>query len=180
MLKVYCPRPRGYVARIALVIHCLELSLSASSPRWDTKISVDAVKAATAIIQHFNQQKFIMLGLNDNPLDSSLSNRMIRLLTMTCKNGNGTITPSEVSQKHISERVGGSYPTSKAIETLEEAVKLGYGTMEDCVTPNNRTVKHFRKRRFSELTHACKEQLKKVKVNEQDYSRAFSNPGLEE
>ena len=39
----------GYVARIALVIHCLELSLSESSPRWDTKISVDAVKAATAI-----------------------------------------------------------------------------------------------------------------------------------
>ena len=31
-------KARGYVARIALVIHCLELSLSASSPRWETKI----------------------------------------------------------------------------------------------------------------------------------------------
>ena len=173
-------KARGYVARIALVIHCLELSLSTSSPRWDTNISVDAVKAATAIIQHFNQQKFIMLGLNENSSDSSLSNRMIRLLTMTSKNGSGKITPSEVSQKHISERVGGSYPTSKAIEALEEAVKLGYGTIEDCITPNNRTVKHFRKRHFSELTNECKEQLKKAKVNEENYSRAFSSPGLEE
>ena len=50
-----------------------------------------------------------------------------------------------------------SYPTSKAIEALEEAVKLGYGIMEDCVTPNNRTVKHWP---FSELTHECKRQLK--------------------
>ena len=121
-----------------------------------------------------------MLGLNENPSDSSLSNRMIRLLTMTCKNGNGKITPSEVSQKHISERVGASYPTSKAIEALEEAVKLGYGIMEDCVIPNNRTIKHFRKRPFSELTHESKRQLKKVKVNEQDYACAFSSPGQEE
>ena len=88
------------------------------------------VKAATAIILHFNQQKFIMLGLNENPSDPQLSNRMVRLLTMTCKNGSGKITPSEVSQKHISERVGGSYPTAKAIEALEEAVELGYGTMD--------------------------------------------------
>ena len=107
---------------------------------------------------------------------------MVRLFTMTCKNSNGKITPSEVSQKHISERVGGSYPTSKAIETLEEAVKLGYGTMDATVTPNNRTVKHFRKRLFSELTQECKEQLKRVKISQQDYSRAFSmtNPGQEE
>ena len=102
-------KARGYVARIALVIHCLELSLAASSPMWDTKISVDATKTATAIILHFNQQKFIMLGLNENPSDPQLSNRMVRLLTMTCKNGSGKITPSEVSQKHISERVGSSY-----------------------------------------------------------------------
>lgn len=77
MLKGYW----GYIARIALVIHCLELSLSESSPGWDMKISVDAVKAATAIIQHFNQQRFIMLGLDENLLDSqqSLSSRMVRL-----------------------------------------------------------------------------------------------------
>ena len=48
---------------------------------------------------------------------------------MTRKNGSGKITP-EVSKKHISERVGGSYPTAKAIEALEEAVELGYGTMD--------------------------------------------------
>ena len=98
-------KAREYVARIALVIHCLELSLSESSPWWDTKISVDAVKAATAISQHFYQQiEFIMLSLNENLSDpqQSLSNRMVHLLTMTCKNGNGKITP-EVSQKHISE-----------------------------------------------------------------------------
>ena len=131
-------KARGYVARIALVIHSLEQSLSAPSPMWDTKISVEAVRAATAIIHHFNRQKFIMLGIDDNPSGTaSLSNRMVRLLTMTGKNGNGTITPSEVSQKHISERVGGSYPTSKAIETLEEAVKLGYGTIEDLPHPTS-------------------------------------------
>ena len=107
-----------------------------------------------AIIHHFNQQKFIMLGLNENPSDSLLSNRIIRLLTMTCKNGNGKFTPSEVSQKHISEKVGGSYPTSKAIEALEEAVRLGYGTMGDCTTPNNRTVKQFRNRGGAKASRA--------------------------
>ena len=70
-----------------------------------------------------------MLGLNENPSDPQLSNRMVHLLTMICKNGSGKITP-EVSQKHISERIGGSYPTAKAIEALEEAIKLGYGTMD--------------------------------------------------
>jgi len=62
---------------------------------------------------------------------------------MNCKSGNGIITPSEVSQKHISERVGVSYPTSKAIEILEEAARLGYGTIVDFTTPNKHTVKQF-------------------------------------
>ena len=55
----------------------------------------------------------------------------------------------------LNETLGG---IAKAMEALEKAVKLaiGYGIMEDCITPNNRTVKHFRKRSFSELTHECK------------------------
>lgn len=48
------------------------------------------------------------------------------------------------SQKHISERVGVSYPTSKAIEILEEAARLGYETIVDFTTPNKHTVKQFR------------------------------------
>lgn len=53
---------------------------------------------------------------------------------MNCKSGNGINTPSEVSQKHISERVGVSYPPSKAIEILEQAARLGYGTIVDFTT----------------------------------------------
>jgi len=99
---------------------------------------------------------------------------------MNCKSGNGIITPSEVSQKHISERVGVSYPTSKAIEILEEAARLGYGTIVDFTTPNKRTVKQFRKRRLEELTHECKEQLKRVRVTDERYSQAFKSTVQEE
>jgi len=76
-----------------MVIHSLELALELldsqtssqlSSPEpsgWDTKISTQAVRAASAIIHHFSNQKFIMLGLADNCSDTSeslLSNKMTR------------------------------------------------------------------------------------------------------
>ena len=95
---------------------------------------------------------------------------------MSCKSGDGTITPSEVSQKHISERIGGSYPIAKAMEVLEEAQKLGFGTLQDSVTPNKRVVKQFRKRPFEELSVDCREQLKRARITQGEYSRAFSEP----
>ena len=174
-------KARGYVARIAMIIHCLEQSrersLDSSQPHWETKISVNAVRAATAIVNHFNQQKYIMLGIDDADKNGrTMSSKIVRVLTMESESGNGTITPSEVSQKHISEKVGASYPTSKAVETLTEAEELGFGTIQDVVTPNKRKVKLFRKRKFEELSSECREKLKLAKVTEGQYSRAFSRP----
>ena len=124
-------KARGYCARIAMVIHSLELALELLSIlkhlhhclHQNHQLGIQMVRAASAIIHHFNNHKFIMLGLADDCSDTSeslLSNRMTRLLTMNCKSDSDIITPSEVSQKHISERVGVSHPTSKAIEILEE------------------------------------------------------------
>ena len=95
-----------------------------------------------------------------------LCTRMVRLLTTPSKNGNGILTPSLLSQKHISERVGGSYPTSKAIEMLEESETLGYGCFEDVTTPNKRTIKQFRKRRLEDLRNKCKDLLKRSKISD--------------
>ena len=110
-------KARGYVARIALVIHCLELFLAPSSPMWDTKISVDAVKAATAIILHFNEQKLIMLGLNENPSDPNLATEWFTFSQSPAKM---EVAKSLLrSARSIFQRLGGSYPTAKAIEALE-------------------------------------------------------------
>ena len=87
-------KARGYCARIAMVIHVLEQALrtiqSDSPPTvWNLQVSVEAVRAASAIIDHFNNQKFIMLGLSDGDSESlvstSLSPRISRLLSATWK-----------------------------------------------------------------------------------------------
>ena len=56
------------------------------------------------------------------------------------------IYPSEVAEKHISEKVGQSYPITKAIDLMTETAELGFGTLETATTTNNCTVKQFRKR----------------------------------
>lgn len=173
-------KARGYCARIAMVIHCLEQALqlfdSTHTTPWNSNISLEAVQAATTVIMHFIQQKFIMLGIDvESSTTDVLTTRMVRLLTTPSKNGNGILTPSLLSQKHISERVGGSYPTSKAIEMLEEAETLGYGSFEDVTPPNKRTIKQFRKRRLEDLTNKCKDLLKRSKISDKDYSCAFNN-----
>ena len=136
-------KARGYVARIAMIIHCLEQSLQSEVEEWETKISPRAVKVATAVVEHFNKQKFIMLGVSTQI--QTLSSKVAHLLTMSSKSGNGIIIPTKVSQKHIYEKVGASYPTSTAIESLIEAESLGYGMMQDVLSPNKRTVRQFRK-----------------------------------
>ena len=59
-------KARGYVARLAMIIHCLEQTMCPNSEgddvQWNTTISKKAVTAAGAIVEHFNKQKFIALG----------------------------------------------------------------------------------------------------------------------
>jgi hypothetical protein len=137
-------KTRGYCARIAMVIHSLELALESircdelEQQDWDSRVSVKAIKSASAITDHLNKQKFIMLGVDvtdpdgDSSQTGALTNRTCRLLSITWKADHGTITPSEVSQKHLCERVGQSYPSSKAME------KLSRWDMEPLKTPQPR------------------------------------------
>ena len=97
---------------------------------WESAVTSRAVQAAAAIIHHLNGQKFIMLGIQDDVTaeeDKYLSKKMIRLLSAEWRSRDGTVTPAEVSQKHICEKVGLSYPTSKALEIMRQAETLGYG-----------------------------------------------------
>ena len=62
-------KTHGYCASIAMVIHALEQALQIhqdTSDPWNSIVSIIAVQAASAIIHHFNHQKFIMLGLSDD------------------------------------------------------------------------------------------------------------------
>ena len=100
------PKARGYCARIAMVIHCLEQALqlldSTNTTVWNN-ISLEAVQAATIVIMHFIQQKFFMLGIDGESFTTNvLSIHIMCLLTTSSKNGTGILTPSLVSQKHIS------------------------------------------------------------------------------
>ena len=103
---------------------------------WNTSVSVSAVEAAGHIVAHFNKQKFIMLGLDETSAnEAELPRNVIKVLSMETKNGDGLILPSDLSQKHISERVGSTYQTSKASELIDTVVKLGYGRIEEYQTP---------------------------------------------
>ena len=69
-------------ARIAMVIHCLEQALqpidSMHTTPWNNNISLEAVQAATTVIMHFIQQKFIMLGIDvESSTTDVLSSRMV-------------------------------------------------------------------------------------------------------
>ena len=171
-------KARGYVARIAMIIHSLEQALQrvmygfVAEEAWDTSISTSAVEAAGLIVDHFNRQKFIMLGLDQDSTDD-LPRKVIKVLSMETKNGDGHILPSDLSQKHISERVGPSYPTSKAVELIEKVVDLGYGTIKEYQTPSKRPIKRFVKHPLSDLTNNCKEALKKACITDDIYNRAF-------
>lgn len=186
-------KARGYAARIAMIVHVLEQALErlytlpTTTSEWKTSVSVTAVKAAGVIIRHFNSQKFIMLGLEESHDDNNLviPKKVVKVLSIETKNNDGIILPSEVSQKHISEKVGPSYPIAKAVEILEQAVQLGFGTMEDILTPNKRKTKRFRKRPLSDISEECKQELKRAHISDEVYGRAFlpqdnSNPITEE
>ena len=175
-------KARGYTARLSMVLHCLKQATSrvindtASQPAWDLEITTQAVNSAAAIIQHLNTQKLIMLSTGEVESFSgatALTNRMVRLLMMESKSADGIIYPSEVAQKHISEKVGQSYPISKAIDLMTEAAEMGFGTLETTQTTNNRTVRRFRKRRLSELSDDTTQLLKKSRVTDSGYNCAF-------
>ena len=112
-------KARGYTAHLSMVLHCLEQAVSsqtfdytASQSLWDLEITAKAVNSAAAILQHLNTQKIIMLGVDGVSEPSAgataLSNRVVRLLMTESRSSDGIIYPSEVAQKHISEKVGQS------------------------------------------------------------------------
>jgi len=65
--------------------------------------------------------------------------------------------PSEIPQKHISEKVGLSYLISKAFELMQEAAQLGFVEIVTVSTPNNWKAKQFQKRPLRELHEQPKE-----------------------
>ena len=69
--------------------------------------------------------------------------------------------------------MGASYPASKAIELIEEAVSQGYGELEQSRSPNKRVTKRFKKRKLHELSEECQSNLKKARISDDDYNRAF-------
>ena len=172
---------RDYAARIALLMHALEQAVEVAGcsddtpPQWCTAIKENSVKCAAAISERCNAQKFIMLGLDDQGIDPGkpLDVRIIRLLSVESRHGDGVLKASDIAQKHLSEKVGSSYPISKAVELMAEAEHLGFGTVETVSTPNNRLAKRFRKCPITDLSLECRETLKKCKVSDSKYGLAF-------
>ena len=88
-------KSRGYVARLAMIVHCLEEAIECvvgeAPTNWRTEITQSAVKASIAIVNHFNSQRFIALGCDDGSHLAPLNNRIARLLSMNSKNGDGVL-----------------------------------------------------------------------------------------
>ena len=85
-----------------------------------------------------------------------------------------------MSQKHLCERVGQTYPTYKALELLREAESLGYGTDGEATSPTKHTVTIFRKRKYKLLCTESIDQLKRAKLSSQKYSKSFGQPCVNE
>ncbi len=181
-------KARGYCARIAMVIHCLEQALERidnideNVQLWELSVTPKAVEAAAAITHHLNHQKFQMLGIGciDPTENNLLTSKMMRLLSAEWRSSDGTITPAEVSQKHISEKVGASYPSSKALDILRQAESLGYGEMKETTAANKRVLLVLKKKRYRELSIDCVQSLKKVKLSEDNYSKCFDDEDITE
>ena len=174
-------KTRGYAARIAMVLHVLEqavqiaVAIEGTLPHWTTGISEHAVISAATIVEHCNAQKFIMMGLDKEGVDPSepaINARLIHL-SIESPRGDGVFKASDIAQKHIFLKVGSSYPTSKAVELMEEAEQLGFGSVETITTPNQRSAKRFRKRPIADLSPEFRELLKKAKLQSSKYNMAF-------
>ena len=100
--------------------------------------------------------------------------RLPRLL-MVELDQDGLIAPSTISQKHISQRVNGSYPVQKAVELIETAEKLGFGKVVPYETPiSKRRGKRFRKQHYSSLPLTAKEILAKFAITTEMYETTFT------
>ncbi len=149
-------KARGYVARTAMILHCLEQAVQgvlSGDSGWKNEIEPATVQAAANIIDHLNNQKIILAGKDVAGGGSSCGDvlqgeRIRKLLTNIQVPSDGFISPSVIGQKHISERVGSSYPVSKAVELMETAATMGFGEFVDMQTSSNRKLRKFRKRRL--------------------------------
>ena len=108
-------KARGYLARIALIVHCLEQAIVNTDreddecPPWSTNVSPKAVEAAIRIIKHFNTQKFIALGFGDGDVTSPtktafVNNRVARLLSICTQNMVTEFSTSRMYAKNIFRR----------------------------------------------------------------------------
>ena len=95
-----------------------------------------------------NSSCWVFVMMIKNVVQVTLSSCMSWLLCASWKSDNGRSQP-EVSQKHICETVGQSYPSAKAVELLKAAESMGFGTLEDTTAPNNQKVVILKKRPYS-------------------------------
>ena len=172
-------KSHSYAAQIGMVLHDLEQAVQIAvviEETLPTGISEHAVVSAATIIEHCNAQKFIMMGLDKEGVDPSepaINARLIHLLSIESPRGDGVFKASDIAQKRIFLKVGSSYPTSKAVELMEEAEQLGFGSVETIITPNQRSAKRFRKRPIADLSPEFRELLKKAKLQSSKYNMAF-------
>ena len=93
----------------------------------------------------------------------------------------GLIAPSTISQKHISQRVNGSYPVQKAVELMETAKKRGFGKVVPYETAiSKRRGKRFRKQHYSSLPLTTKEILAKLAITTEMYETFTTSTGCAE
>ena len=102
----------------------------------------------------------------------------IQRLLLLRPDKDGFIAPSLISQKHICQRVNGSYPVAKAVELLQTAEKLGFGKLELRETPiNKQKMRKFRKHRHCSLNRTAKDILNKFGISSESYEDTFIASG---
>ena len=159
-------------ARIAMVIHCLEQALERIDDNvdenfqlWESLVTPKACRSSSSNYSPPESSEVWNAGyqLYRPCWSRQLANKQNDALVvsgMALKRWHHHTCRS--SQKHISEKVGPSYPSLKALDMLRQAESLGYGEMKETTAAN-----YYRSQKERPQRTYCVESLKKVKLSEE-------------
>ena len=198
-------KARGFTARLTMVLFTLVQAIKITSKddedeveydddddceaEWSNEITKVCVEAATTIMDYLIKQKLIMMDLKEITADTVPSGgmcttsvaqpgRLRKLLLLSTEDGQGIISPSNVTRGHISEPVLGKYKVEKALELCTLASDYGFGSMVDTVTPTKRKVRKFRKNPYEVLSSHARDIMRDIRITEDEYTSTFTCTNL--
>ena len=185
-------KAKGQVARLAMVIHCIEqaiINYSFTEATWKSEIQESSMKQARIVINYIIEQKFalmnpeIIISCYTSPASVSTG---IQRLDSNSKYLNKFLSfhEREVTLSHVSRfrlmppststSSKNKYPVEECRSFMRDVEAAGFGNII-----NTRRSLTFRKRRYCELGIEQQETLKRMNLSSEQYD-SFLDHSAEE